>query len=91
MDDDDSLSEYWRDVKAASQEKRARNREASAGFLAKNGIPFESHNYGAHLVVSYAGMVFDFWPGTGRFIKRGQPSVKGRGVNNLLRQLGVLG
>ncbi|MCU7372813.1 hypothetical protein PEC18_18605 [Paucibacter sp. O1-1] len=69
--DDDSMGDFWRDVKAARQEKRADNRAASAELLRKAGIQFETKNGGAHLIVSAVGKVIDFWPGTGRWIVRG--------------------
>lgn len=88
MDEDDSLSDYWRDVKAASQEKRAGNRMSSAEILKSKGIAFESKSFGVHLIVRHAGKTVDFWPGTGKWIIRGGPS-RGCGVKNLLRQLGA--
>lgn len=86
--DDDSITAYWRDVKAASQEKRAGNRESSATILRNRGIPFESKNWDAHLIVKPQGSdeVIDFWPGTGRWIVRSTKH-KGFGVFNLLKHI----
>jgi hypothetical protein len=74
--------------KGESQARRADNRESSAAILAEHGVAFERKNMGAHLVVSHAGHVVDFWPGTGKYIPRGvlRP---GRGVFNLLKAIGA--
>lgn len=65
---DDTMADYWRDVKPAMQEaskqRRAFNRDSSAALLRANGVQFESKNDGAHLIVHAKGRVFDFWPGT---------------------------
>lgn len=86
---DDSLTsetaEFWRDVKEARQEKRASNRENSAAVLAEAGIPFQSKNIGAHLIVEGPVCFIDFWPGTGRWISRKGP--KGFGVRNLIKHI----
>lgn len=53
--DDDTMADYWRDAKPAmqeaSQQRRASNRANSAALLRANGVPFESKNGGAHLIV----------------------------------------
>lgn len=74
--------EMWKSVKVIKQEKRAKNRENSATILEQSGIPFTSHNYGAHLVVEGREGFIDFWPGTGKWIIRN--GKKGFGVRNLL-------
>ena len=85
------IGDYWRDVKTAlkedSQRKRANNRDASAWNLTAAGIPFESKNGGAHLVVSAAGLVVDFWPGTGLWVVR-NTNERRRGVRSLIKRLG---
>lgn len=85
------MGDYWRDVKPAlkedSQRKRADNRDASARNLAAAGTPFEAKNGGAHLVVSAAGLVVDFWPGTGLWVVRGTGERR-RGVRHLIKRLG---
>ena len=47
--DDDNLGDFWRDVRAARQQKRADNRVDSAAMLLAAGIKFETKNLGAHL------------------------------------------
>jgi len=81
--DDDNMGALWRDVKAASRDKRASNRESSAQRLKDDGIPFESKNGGAHLIV--LGYI-SLWPGTGLW---NDPKAKrsARGINSLLKHL----
>ena len=80
----DDMGAFWRDVKAAGREKRAGNRDSSERLLREAGVPFESKNFGAHLIVRPAsGMVVDFWPGTGRWTVRGGNATE-FGVRKLL-------
>ena len=86
--DDDTMADYWRDVtpaiQEASQQRRASNRANSAALLRANGVPFESKNGGAHLIVrDGSGRIFDLWPGTGLWRLRGAPH-RWRGVQSLL-------
>lgn len=81
------LGDYFRDVRAIKQQKRADNRKRGPEILAEHGISFQIRNDGAHLVVSHGGIVVDYWPGTGKFIFR--DGDKGRGVFTLLKRLGV--
>lgn len=62
-------------------------REDSARLLREAGIPFESRNAGAHLIV--AGR-YDFWPGTGLWMCRGDHS-KRRGVRKLIQRVRTVG
>ncbi len=80
-DDDIGSTEYWRDIKHAQQEKRADNRHSSALYLQERGIPFETKNLGAHLIVEGRECFIDFWPGTGKWHCRS--GKKGFGVRNL--------
>ncbi|HEX5461853.1 MAG TPA: hypothetical protein VFX20_17955 [Steroidobacteraceae bacterium] len=81
------MGEDFRAYREHWQEKRADNREQSTQILTDCGIGFISRNMGAHLTVTHAGKIVDFWPGTGKWIDRAGP--KGRGVFPLLRHLGV--
>ncbi len=84
MSDDDTLGDFWRDVKAARQQKRADNRTSSAELLIKARVPFEVKNGGAHLIVKADdGQMIDFWPGTGLWIVRGSTRRHG-GVRKLI-------
>jgi hypothetical protein len=75
--------EFWRDVKAASQAKRASNRQSSADMLKAAGVAFVEANAGAHLIVQTQAGLIDFWPGTGLWIWRGRKERHG-GVRKLL-------
>lgn len=82
---DVSESDVWREHKASSQQRRARNREAGAAILKKSGIAFVEKNHGAHLIV--ADGAWDFWPGTGLWRERLPRPARGRhgrGVRNLI-------
>lgn len=75
--------DFYRDMKAYKQEKRAGNRESSASMLQAAGIPFVSKNNGAHLVIVQQTLTVDFWPGTGLWMIRGNDH-KRRGVRGLI-------
>ena len=84
MDDDDNMGDFWRDVKAASQVKRANNRQSSPDLLRAAGVPFTIKNLDAHLIVKTdGGHTVDFWPGTGLWIMRGSTQRHG-GVRKLI-------
>jgi hypothetical protein len=87
MDDDwTTMGDLFRGRRARQQAKRAQNTEDSTRMLTERGVPFTSHNAGAHLIVAQR---WDFWPGTGLFNERrgraGHPKRTGRGVRNLLK------
>ncbi len=82
------MTELYESCRKARQAKRRDNRAFSTDLLREHGIPFVSRNMGAHLIVTYKEKVVDFWPGTGRFIIRGEHT-KQRGVRVLLKVLGV--
>lgn len=90
--DDDTMADYWADVKphlkVESQQRRSSNRESSADILRRAGVSFEVKNDGAHLIVMGGTLVVDFWPGTGLWKAR-RGNSKGRGVRGLLRALGT--
>ena len=89
--DDDTMADYWRDVKPAmqeaSQQRRSSNRANSAELLRANGVPFVSKNGGAHLIVEGRECPIDFWPGTGKWHSR--CGKKGFGVRNLVAFIGA--
>lgn len=84
-DEDQDISEFYKEHKRRGQEKRAENRVHSTKLLESAGIKFESFNGGAHLRVFGANRV-DFWPGTG-YWKDLTTDRRGRGVHNLLNHL----
>jgi hypothetical protein len=75
------MGEFWNDVRAYRQAKRAANLDSSTDILGRSGIPYVSKNNGVHLIVANK---WDYWPSTGLFIERGTGR-KGRGVRNLMR------
>lgn len=83
MSHDSDIAEAGRAMRAESQARRARHRDSSAAMLRGAGIPFESRNGGAHLIV--AGR-YDFWPGTGLWMARGDKA-KRRGVRKLIARI----
>lgn len=84
------MGEAFNALREARRERRASHRTTTPELLRERGVAFESKNAGAHLIVRHAGKVADLWPGTGKFQVRGNPRY-GRGVFNLLRDLGVEG
>ena len=84
MDDDDSMGDLWRAVRAASKVKRETNRKSSADLLHSAGVKFIPKNNAAHLIVNAdGGDIVDFWPGTGLWITRGSTQRHG-GVKKLI-------
>lgn len=77
------MGELFNARKKEQQAKRAQNREASPQVLTDGGFEFTSKNGGAHLIVTTAVGMVDFWPGTGLFIARS--GKEGRGVRNLMK------
>ena len=73
----------WREHKKA---KRASNTEQSTQALIDAGIPFESHNAGAHIVIKMDSTVYDFWPSTGLWWQRAT-KIKHRGVFRLIQTI----
>ena len=82
------MGETFRAWDEYKKNKRANNRDSSPKMLDGAGITYTSKNMGAHLIIEHAGVTVDFWPGTGKFIFRGDvKKPKGRGVRNLIRRL----
>lgn len=67
---------------AASEERRKRAPLA----LDNAGIPFTSHNAGAHLIIEGPKAFIDYWPGTGKWIERG--GHQGFGLRKLIKYAG---
>ncbi|MFC0709914.1 hypothetical protein [Azorhizophilus paspali] len=70
-----------------TREKRAKNTASSTKILLQRGIPFESKNSGAHLVVDAETHFVDFWPSGGRWIARDLAKTNGRGVFKMLKHI----
>lgn len=88
FDEDDSITAYWRDVRAMRQQCSAENRKNGPAILEQHGISFVTKNGGAHLIISHNGHMIDYWPGTKRFVFR-TAEFKGHGVYKLLKLLGI--
>lgn len=80
------IGETYAALKEAGKIKKAANQENSAQILSDNGIAFEVRNYGNHLIIRTDGVIYDFWPSTGKFIAR-KGKTKGRGVFNLIKKI----
>lgn len=78
------MAEVWEGYAERSKIKRASNRANSAKTLQTFGIEYTTHNFGAHLIINCGEQVIDFWPGTGKWIVRGKPTI-GRGVMKLVK------
>ena len=91
VEDDYTMGEFWAEVKpamkAASVERRAKNRTSSAELLQAEGISYTTNNGGVHLIVAHGEQIVDFWPGTGRWRTRTTPIVDRRGVFDLIKYL----
>ena len=79
------MTEGWKSFNETKRQKKYQNQEQSTSILEKESIPFESKNYGTHLVTQTKPII-DFWPSTGLWIVRGK-DIKKRGVRGLLRYL----
>jgi len=71
-----------------TREFRFMDKEVGAKVLTSYGVLFEKKNKGAHLIIHHDEGVFDFWPGTGRWVRRSRV-VRGEGVYQLLQQLKI--
>jgi len=77
------MGDDFRAWKLHKRAKKEKNLEHSTRLLQESGIPFESKNWGVHLIVQGNSGLIDFWPSTGKFIARS--GAKGRGVRNLIK------
>lgn len=87
VDDSDDIAETWRLLNEMKAAKRAYNRQASARLLEKSGIPFNTKNNGAHLILKFGKIWANLWPGTGLWTTYTPNKIKGRGVANLIKWL----
>lgn len=85
MSGENEVTELWRDYRKHQQARRAQRREDGRARLIAEGVSFQEHNGGAHLIVMGGqNCVIDYWPGTAKWYERGT-SVRGRGCSRLLR------
>lgn len=78
-------TEMWKAFKAMKQDARTQRRENAPELLQKAGIPFTTHNNGAHLILDTPLGFIDFWPGTTKWKTRTFPTHDGFGITTLLR------
>ncbi len=77
------MGDVFRAMKAASQKKRASNRDNAIPLLSNANIEYESKSNGTHLIIE--GRI-DFWPGTGLWIVR-DTNMRRRGIRKLIAYL----
>lgn len=74
MTDADDHGEWYDAHHAIAQNKRqsaAERRDAAPALLGAAGVAYTTHNNGEHIVVTVPNAgVIDFWPSTGRWIRR---------------------
>jgi len=66
------------------QDVRTQRRENAPELLQKAGIPFTTHNNGAHLILDTHLGFIDFWPGTTKWKTRTFPEQSGFGLTRLM-------
>lgn len=84
---DSDLSETFKDLRVASQEKREHNRRYSTKLLSAKRVKFNSVNQGYHLIITeLEDELIDFWPSTGLWKSRVIKEKK-RGIRSLLEYI----
>lgn len=83
------LGEFWRDVKKNKKEEREKRKASNylngIKILEDYKVSYEQQKNRLHLVVEEQ---IDYWPSTGKYIIR-KTKKKGRGIFNLLKELGI--
>lgn len=77
------IGEAWDFIKEKRKVVKAARAISSVKLLDENKIFYEVKNSGYHYIVDRR---FDFFPTTGKYIRRFDKS-KGRGIQNLLKEL----
>ncbi len=68
QDDDDGMTEFWRDVREARKTKHQEMKEQNTRLLTEAGIAFREVNQGENLLIREPGKPnVDFYPSTGRW------------------------
>ena len=86
MSSDSDIAVAFKQMHEANREKKLGNLENSTQMLIGNNIKFETKNNGVHLIVREGDAVWDFWPSTGKFTRRGVGYYQ-RGVRKLISQV----
>ena len=79
------VGEDYKAFKEMKKKKKESNLIKSTQTLISMGIDFESKNDGLHLVVKSKNGIFDFYPSTGLYERRGVG--QRRGLSSLLREV----
>ena len=82
------MSDVREDYKAwgaMKKKNKALNLEKSTQKLIRMGIDFESKNDGLHLIIKSKNGIFDFYPSTGLYTRRGVSHR--RGVESLIKEI----
>jgi len=86
MSNDSDISEAFKDLRKAAQQKREHNRRYSTKLLSAKRIKFRSANNGYHLIIAVHEDTIDFWPTTGLWKIRSTNTSR-RGVRQLLEYI----
>lgn len=86
------MGEMFNEHRKERAQKRRDNTRSSTELLTERGVPYESKNFGSHLVLQRGRHRIDFWPGTGLWHYRTPAGkvIKRRGVHHLLKQWAAL-
>lgn len=86
---DSGSTEYWRMHRDDSKARKQSNRDRAVEALNQHGVLYKEHNGGVHLIIaSNHGGKIDYWPTTGLWCDRDK-KIERRGINSLLKHLGV--
>ena len=83
-EDEITDKELWTAFKEESRSLKEANKSKHTQDLIDLSIPFESKNFGYHLIID--GKV-DYWPSTGKWFVRDSKK-KGSGFNKMIKELG---
>ena len=87
MGSDSDITETFKELRQASQNKREHNRRYSTKLLSSRKYKFKVVNEGYHLIIEEIHDKFiDFWPSTGLWKVRGTKK-SNRGIKSLIEYL----
>lgn len=82
--------EIFQAMRGHQQEERRERRASHASTLRALGVNMQEKNQGAHLIIRRNGLTVDFWPGTERWMVRGESGRTRRGFGALLDRLNLV-
>ncbi|GJH00241.1 hypothetical protein [Paraburkholderia terrae] len=83
------MVDMYRDLKEIDKERRAENRVTGYKALVDAGFVFEVKNGGTHLIVQTDKGRVDYWPGTEKWMPKGERTR--RGLDAFLEQFKPVG